>query len=101
MFRTLTSFLTKLYMLLITCNEFPHHRFIVAGDFNQYDRSFATGSLSLKNIAIGPKRFDSNWIKFMSIHLYVKDTFPRMLSSALRLGVRTTIPCMRRLPAGV
>ena len=40
-------------------NDFPFHRLIVAGDFNQYDRSFLTSNLSLKNIVHGPTRVNA------------------------------------------
>lgn len=41
-------------------NKLPNHRLIVAGDFNQYDRSFLSLSLSLSNIVTGSTRLDAN-----------------------------------------
>lgn len=38
----------------------PHHKLIVAGDFNQYDRSFLSSNLSLRNIVTGPTRLNAN-----------------------------------------
>ena len=39
--------------------QLPHHRLIVAGDFNQYNRTFLTSHLSLHNIVIGATRIDA------------------------------------------
>ena len=36
------------------------HRLLVAGDFNQYDRSFLTSNFSLRNIVTGPTRLNAN-----------------------------------------
>ncbi len=38
----------------------PFHSLVVAGDFNQYDRSFLISNLSLRNIVPGPTRGDSH-----------------------------------------
>lgn len=40
--------------------RFPLHRLIVAGDFNQYNRSFLTANLSLVNIVTKATRLDAN-----------------------------------------
>jgi len=39
---------------------YPHHRLIVAGDFNQYDRSFLSSYFSLSNIVPGPTRLSAH-----------------------------------------
>jgi hypothetical protein len=41
-------------------NQLPLHRLVVAGDFNQYDRSFLSSNLSLCNIVTGPTRISAN-----------------------------------------
>ena len=51
------SFIRTVDNLLIA---FPHHRLIVAGDFNRYDRSFLTTNFSLKNVVNGPTRLNSS-----------------------------------------
>lgn len=38
----------------------PYHNLLVAGDFNQYDRSFLTSQLSLFNIVLGPTRINAS-----------------------------------------
>ena len=40
--------------------QLPFHNLIVAGDFNQYDRSFLTSHLSLFNIVFGPTRANAH-----------------------------------------
>ena len=37
-------------------NQMPYHNLIVAGDFNQYDRSFLTTQLCLTDIVLSPTR---------------------------------------------
>ena len=41
-------------------NRLPCHRLIVAGDFNQYDRSFLLSNFSLRNIVSGATRLNAN-----------------------------------------
>lgn len=49
-----TSYLDDVLM------KFPHHRLIVAGDFNQYDRTFLTTTFSLVNIVNEPTRLNAS-----------------------------------------
>lgn len=39
--------------------EHPHHKLIVAGDFNRYDMTFLTSGFSVRNIVNGPTRLDA------------------------------------------
>ena len=43
----------------IVLNVHPFHSLVVAGDFNQYDRSFLISNLCLRNIVHGPTRGNS------------------------------------------
>ena len=43
----------------ILLNAHPFHGLVVAGDFNQYDRSFLISNLCLRNIVPGPTRGNS------------------------------------------